>query len=182
METMRAAVAVLLLVACSDDTQGYPDAALPDARIDAPVDAATDAAIDAHPGLTEPYVNLPRIFAGAKAYWEQLPDGSTKQFPASQPLTTSPSLCCVFLGGACTPSPLYWTSPTWTALQFHIDVPFFYWYDFQSQGTDATATFAAHAYGDLNCDTVTSTYELHGSVDADGGVVGGTITATRPNE
>jgi hypothetical protein len=40
----------------------------------------------------------------------------------------------------------------------------------------------ARNYGNLNCNAITSTYELRGSIDADGGVVGGTITVTRPNE
>ena len=178
----------LLLVACGDDSTLPIDAARPDARIDAPADAALDAPIDAeidafadaHPGLMEPYIYLPLMFAGAKAYWEQLPDGGVKQFPLST--VPTPGSCCVFPDSACYPSPLYWTSATWTALGFHIDDRFFFGYEFLSGGSDNTATFAARAYGDLDCDNVLSTYEIRGSIDSDGGVVGGTITAIQPNE
>ena len=180
---MRLLVSACVFVACGDDNV-TPDAARIDAPIDAsrdaPADAAIDVAADAHPALTEPYVYLPMMFAGAKAYWEQLPDGGSKQFPPTTAAT--PGSCCVFPEGACEPSPLYWSSFTWTALQFHIDGPSYFEYQFTSGGSDSTATFTARAYGDLNCDNILSTYEIRGSIDSDGGVVGTPITATNPNE
>ena len=172
-----------VLTGCGDDTQPTVDAATPDAAArDAPADAATDAAIiDANPLLMEPYENLPRIFAGAKAYWEQLPAGSPKHFPPpAGPVEAA--TCCRMPQGYCVPDPSLWTSNTWIEMQFHIDVPFYFQYSFDSAGTDATATFVARAFGDLNCNNVLSTYEIHGSIDADGGVTGGVITAINPNE
>jgi hypothetical protein len=91
-----------------------------------------------------------------------------RQFPVSTLVTPS---CCVSPGGKCIPSNLYWTALSWQSLHFSVDDPFYYSYQFQSGGTDKTATFRAQAFGDLTCDTVLSTYERIGSVDAGGNVV-----------
>ena len=66
-----------------------------------------------------------------------------------------------------------WTAQTWTALNFSVDDPFYYSYAYASSGTDTGSKFTAGAYGDLNCDSVTSTYERAGSVDAQFNVTGG---------
>ena len=169
----------LLVVGCGDDS-AVPDGPLT-TMPDAPADAPLVMPPDANPLLREPFEYLPRIYDGAKNYWESLPAGSPKQFPPSvgpAPAAT----CCGFPGAICPPDSTLWTSQTWQDLQFHIDVPESFQYDFQSGGADATATFVAHAYGDLDCDTILSTYEIHGTIDADGGVVGGVITSTNPDE
>ena len=123
---------------------------------------------------TEPLLNIRKMYDSAVLYYDGEHSDSTaqilaRQFPTSSALT--PGSCCVFPGGKCVPSPTFWQTPTWNALHFSVDDPFYYAYQFVSGGTDRTATFSAQAFGDLTCDTVLSTYERTGSVDTVGNVV-----------
>ena len=60
-----------------------------------------------------------------------------------------------------------WQNPTWVALQFNIDQPFYFQYGFISQGSGINARFTARAQGDLNCDAIMSSYEITGHVTPD---------------
>ena len=67
----------------------------------------------------------------------------------------------------------YWSSPTFTALNFSVDDPFYFQYEYTSGGSDATATFNAEAQGNLNCDATDSLFRRSGSVTSDFNVTGG---------
>ncbi len=97
---------------------------------------------------------LNRIRLGAEAYRAE--HGA---FPPSTPLTPAdPTACCE----KCAPDSALWQSETWTALHFSMDDPHFYTYQFANQGDHAIA----RAVGDLDCDGVTSIFEL--TISADG--------------
>ena len=86
------------------------------------------------------------------------------RFPASAPLTPAHTAC---QGGERTkhvPTPEMWNHPTWRALNFIVDYPSLYQYEYLSDGK----SFTARAVGDLNCDGVFSTFERVGRIDDDG--------------
>ena len=118
----------------------------------------------------ESTMNVKRIYDGARAYYEE-----TGQFPDTPQVSTVPALgsCCGTPRGKCAPDPSLWTDPSWQALRFSMDDPHYYSYRYEKEGSGSSAIFTAGAYGDLDCDTVYSTFELVGSIRADGTVVGG---------
>lgn len=59
-----------------------------------------------------------------------------------------------------------WSHPTWRALNFKIDSPHRYQYEYVSDGK----SFTARAIGDLDCDGVLSTFERVGLIDRDGNI------------
>jgi hypothetical protein len=69
--------------------------------------------------------------------------------------------------------PAAWQTPTWHALNFSVDDPFYYWYRYDSSGTDNTSTFSAWAFGDLDCDGTYSTFMRLGKVSTNSDVSGG---------
>jgi hypothetical protein len=75
--------------------------------------------------------------------------------------------------GKCSPAASNWTNASWQALNFAVDDPFYYQYNYTSNGQGTGSQFTAGAYGDLNCDTVTSTFERIGNVDPQFNVNGG---------
>jgi hypothetical protein len=62
-------------------------------------------------------------------------------------------------------SPDLWKHPTWRALDFAVEVPHPYKYEYVSSGVGDNAMFTARAIGDLNCDGVFSTFERMGTID-----------------
>lgn len=69
-----------------------------------------------------------------------------------------------------TPDAGQFSAPTWQALNFSVDDPFFLQYEYVSSGTGAAAKFTARAIGDADCDGVEAIYEVQGSVAKDGTV------------
>ena len=76
-------------------------------------------------------------------------------------------------GDKCPPNATNFTADTWSALNFSVDDPFYFRYQYDSAGVETAANFQAWAYGDLDCDTTLSTYQRSGSVLADRSVTGG---------
>jgi type IV pilus assembly protein PilA len=129
----------------------------------------------------EAVTNVKKLYDGARSYFEEEMNGRgsvtpiAKQFPDnSGTLRQEPALtaCCAGAGSKCTPDPTLWTDAAWQALKFSMDDPHYYSYYYQSSGTGTGASFSAGANGDLNCDTVYSTFELVGKVQSDGSVTG----------
>ena len=126
---------------------------------------------------TEAAMNVRKLYDSSVAYFESEHTDSSgttlsKQFPtAAGPAPTA--TCCGQPGGKCKPDNTLWTASTWASLNFSVDDPFYYQYQYLSGGTDTASTFKADAYGDLNCDTILSTFERLGSVDASFNVTGG---------
>ena len=92
-------------------------------------------------------------------------EGADGSFPASQAATPAVGSCCGQPGDRCDPrlSVEAWKSPTWTALGFSLDEPFYYSYQFDSAVTKVEASFSAWAFGDLDCDGTQDAWE-----DSDG--------------
>ena len=111
----------------------------------------------------EATMNLRKIFDSSVSYYEAehaTSDGQivARQFPTTN--TWSPTTNCgTATGGKCNPATeaAAWRTATWAALNFSVDDPFYYSYQFRSAGTGSSATFSAEAQGDLDGD---STYSL----------------------
>lgn len=104
-----------------------------------------------------------------------------KQFPASVGPSPGPT-CCGNPGDKCQPSPSNFADPTWMALNFAVDDPFYYVYQYVSSGTDATAKFEGRAIGDLDCDGVHSLFSRSGTVQADRSISGGGLHSENDTE
>ena len=108
---------------------------------------------------TEPLMNLRKIYDSSVTYFESehaAQNGNilARQFPATVAWSPAQGICCSNTGQKCNPS-LYaaqWTGGSWTALNFSVDDPFYFSYQYDSAGTEAAAVFTASSSGDLNCD------------------------------
>jgi type IV pilus assembly protein PilA len=109
---------------------------------------------------TEPLMNLRKLYDSSVTYYEtEHADQSGKilarQFPVSVAWTpTGPGICCNDPGQKCNPATyaVQWSNSSWTALNFSVDDPFYYSYQYDAAGADTAAHFTASASGDLNCD------------------------------
>mgnify|MGYP003572934563 CR=1 FL=1 len=133
-----------------------------------------------------------KIYDGARAYYMDRNGRATMgqadggaQFPES--VAVSPgqggnAYCCDGNGGdKCEPNQAKWADPTWTALQFSVDDPHYYVYQYTADNT--VPEFTAFAYGDLDFDGEPSLFSMYGvviSVYADGPA--GTAAIFRQNE
>ncbi len=115
---------------------------------------------------------LKKMYDGARmSYMDPSidPDNpSAPQAPGFPPESVGPTpalgQCCA-QGEKCAPDAAQWDHPTWIALQFSVDDPHFFSYEYKV--IDPAKEFVVRAYGDLDCDGQYSTYEMRGVV-ADG--------------
>jgi type IV pilus assembly protein PilA len=126
---------------------------------------------------SEATTNVRRMYEAAVAYYDgEHLDASgnslPRSFPPSATLTPAAPPCA---GGKdhYDPDPEQWKQPGWQALNFAIDEPHQYRYEFISGGTGKSAWFTARAVGDLDCDGVSATFERMGTVDSFNNVDGG---------
>jgi len=109
---------------------------------------------------TEATMNIRKLYDSSVTYFEgehanQAGSILPKQFPTSVGWTPNgPGICCGDPGQKCAPAKYaaQWNNTSWTALNFSVDDPFYYSYQYDSTGTDSTSNFSASASGDLNCD------------------------------
>ena len=102
------------------------------------------------------------------------PDG--KPLTPRFPLTTSPTPprpFCEDGDDGFVPRPEDWQQPGWRELDFAVEGPHRYRYEFVSQGEGPDAIFTARVLGDLDCDGVLSTFERSGYIDERGDIVTG---------
>jgi type II secretory pathway pseudopilin PulG len=85
-----------------------------------------------------------------------------RQFPISVGVTPA----VVPAARHVTDAPGTWRQPTWEALSFAIDDPHYFSYQYDSEGSGATASFTARALGDLDGNGVRSTFERSGRSNA----------------
>ena len=87
-------------------------------------------------------------------------------FPQVNAITTPGTSCCqqnFEQKKKCAPDPTVWDTPEWKALEFSmVTEPFLFQYGYSF--TSAGAGFEATATGDTNCNGVTVTYTLNGSI------------------
>lgn len=117
--------------------------------------------------------NLEKLWKASFAYYltEHANTSQTiigRQFPDSMAETPGINACCGNPGDKCDPLAVAskWKVATWDALNFSVDDPFYFWYRYDSAGTDTVANFSAWAFGNLDCDTNYSTFLRGGHVDA----------------
>jgi type IV pilus assembly protein PilA len=119
---------------------------------------------------SEAQVQIRKIYGASRTYI--LDEHRTKagaliagQFPESVAATPAAN-CCASPGGKCISAPATWNDPTWQALQFALDDPHYFRYEYESTGSTspgAGSRFTARALGDLDCDGVNfSTFEMMG--------------------
>ena len=127
----------------------------------------------------EATMNVRKLFDSSVAYYEGEHSNVTgtplaKQFPTSVgPSPGAAGSCCGNAGDKCVPATTNFNNDSWSALNFSVDDPFYYVYQYVSAGTDTSSTFQAWAFGDLDCDKIYGTYERSGSVMSDRSVSGG---------
>jgi hypothetical protein len=123
---------------------------------------------------------LQRIYRGAAVYYARTDRLSAAaeplpcQFPANQGVTPIEGTCCMMLGGPdkdnddlCDADAAAWDEPSWAGLGVRMAEPHAFVYGFVSVGTLGTARFTASAYGDQDCDTLQSTFQVQGLVPGD---------------
>ena len=118
----------------------------------------------------EATANIEKIAKGAIAYFEKNHvergvDGKSKekQFPLSATEPAAIAAFCAAGSQKVSPEGLF-TDDSWAALNFSMGDPFQFQYEWISKGAGNAATFTAGAHGDLDCDTVTSTFEISAKV------------------
>jgi type IV pilus assembly protein PilA len=129
----------------------------------------------------EATMNVRKLFDSSVSYFETEHSDKTgailaKQFPV--PVGPTPGTTCCKSGtpgGKCKPDPTLFqdTNGSWAALNFSVDDPFYYQYEYKSTAGDLASKFEAYAYGDLDCDTILSTFMRNGTIMTDWSVSGG---------
>jgi prepilin-type N-terminal cleavage/methylation domain-containing protein len=129
---------------------------------------------------TEAVGHLNKEWAGSLTYYEtdHMSAGGTplaKQFPgpsaAWDPGVTSECGCAT--GGRCPGGNAIWnTDKVWQALSFSLADPYNYLPGYSGSGVGSAAQFTAFAKGDLNCNTVLSTFARTGLINGNGDVTG----------
>ena len=133
----------------------------------------------------EATMNVRKLFDSSVSYFEgehadKGGNAIAKQFPTKVGITPA-STCCGNAGDKCVPNATNFqdTNGTWSSLNFSVDDPFYFRYQYDSAGTDTNSNFQAWAFGDLDCDSILSTYERSGSVMSDRSVSGGSGLYTK---
>ena len=129
----------------------------------------------------EATMNIRKIFDSSVAYYEGEHAGTdnsilAKQFPVNVgPTPGAANTCCGGTGGKCKPDPSNFQDAggSWAALNFSVDDPFYYVYQYTSGGLDTLANFQGWAFGDLDCDGIYATFMRGGSVMSDRSISGG---------
>ena len=133
---------------------------------------------------TEAGMNIAKMHQSAVAYFDAEHADITqttivRQFPDPDGPTPAKGSCCGQTGDKCAPVPASWQTATWTALNFSVDDPHYFSYEFESSGSEQNSVFKAWAYGDLDCDGTYSTFMRGGKIDAERNVTGGAGLFTR---
>jgi type IV pilus assembly protein PilA len=129
----------------------------------------------------EATMNIRKIFDSSVAYYEGEHSNTAnailaKQFPGSVgPSPGAANTCCAGTGGKCKPDPTNFqdAAGSWASLNFSVDDPFYYVYQYVGTGLDTSATFNGYAFGDLDCDGIYATFMRGGSVMTDRSISGG---------
>lgn len=126
---------------------------------------------------SEATMNIRKMFDASVSYYNEerfARDGTPlpRAFPPSTTITPFQDRCAT---GAdkYAPDPKAWDQPGWLALNFALDDPHYYRYEYVSSGSGPGAAFTARAIGDLDCDGVYSTFERVGVVDDENNIQGG---------
>jgi prepilin-type N-terminal cleavage/methylation domain-containing protein len=119
---------------------------------------------------TEASLQLNKIAKNSKVLYNTNASFST----ASEALTPG-TACCANADKKCPYTPADWAVSGWQALDFQLDEPHLFQYQYDGGATAATAL----AVGDLDCDNNTIQYTLN--LNADQGNASAVITEPAPN-
>lgn len=124
-------------------------------------------------------MNLRKIYDSSVAYFyadHVTSDGQVldHQFPTTNAWSPTTN-CGTATGGKCNPATEApaWRTATWVALNFSVEDPFYYAYQYNSTGTASTSSFSAEAQGDLDGDATYSLFRRTGSITLDNNTVTG---------
>jgi hypothetical protein len=127
--------------------------------------------------------HLNRMWLGSVTYYEtdhflQAQTGTTtlpKQFPGpvSEEVGNGGPDCCSNPGGKCPANDPAFEGAVWQALDFGIADPYNFMPVYRSVGQAGAAVFTAQAIGNLDCDSVRSTFTRIGGIGPSGEVGGG---------
>jgi prepilin-type N-terminal cleavage/methylation domain-containing protein len=116
----------------------------------------------------EAVMNLRSMYDGAAAYYVSEHSDQTgtiiaKQFPGSAGPTPTimPGWAGTDVGGKHPATPGEWAAPEWAALDFLVTDPYRFQYSFSSSGTAPNQVAALTAQGDLNHNSIYSTFQRH---------------------
>ncbi|ACY16653.1 type IV pilin protein [Haliangium ochraceum] len=136
-----------------------------------------------------------KVHDGAISYYHNPPQTSfgtpAKGFPITQALTPTAACCQPGVQEKCpadAAEAAEWAaSNTWKSLNFSMDSPHYYQYEFLDNDPAGELTgsplFVAGAEGDLDCDGVTGRFEMGAEVTADGDLKSSSaIRRTNENE
>ena len=119
---------------------------------------------------TEASLQLNKIAKNSKVMYN-----TTSSFSTASEALTPGTDCCSGTNKHCPYSAADWAVSGWQALDFQLDEPHLFQYQYDGGSTAATA----YAVGDLDCDGTSITYTLN--LTADQGNAGATITEPPPN-
>jgi hypothetical protein len=119
--------------------------------------------------------NLEDLFDRSVTYFQ-----IHRKFPAEA--GPVPERLCAGPDGMSRAGPAAWDHPTWKALGFRLEGPFFYRYSYRSEGEGPGATVTIVAEGDLDCNGVLSRFEKSGTADPGGTVAGRPVSSERAFE
>jgi hypothetical protein len=134
-------------------------------------------AVGAKTRTTEATQMVKKLYDGARAYYMDGSSGAAAlggarmaaQFPEPSAGPVPPlGTCCKQEGRQCQPAAQLWTDEVWVALQFSVDDPHYYSYEYKVDNkAKGGPTFTVSAYGDLDCDGVYSTFRMTGVVNSE---------------
>ena len=101
-------------------------------------------------------------------------------FPGLAAGPTPPLGACCQQGGTCQPDAALWAGEPWKTLEFSVDEPSHYSYEYKPAANGKT--FTVMAYGDLDCDGNYSTFSMTGSTDSTSGPPQGEVVRTNETE
>ena len=93
---------------------------------------------------TEATMNIRKLYDSSVSYYEDEHANRSgqpiaKQFPENAGPTPTENSCCGQAGDKCAHSPTAWaTSVSWNALNFSVDDPHYFWYQYVKTGTERT--------------------------------------------
>ncbi|MSP58976.1 MAG: pilin [Myxococcales bacterium] len=129
----------------------------------------------------EATMNIRVIYDSAIAYHHTIhADAAGKvlafQFTDAQSISPALGTCCGSPGFKCAPNPAHWRTPTWQALNFSVDEPFYFSYQTVhalGAGSKVGDFSQVQAMGDLNCDGATSFFQRTLTLDGEVQIRGG---------
>jgi len=125
---------------------------------------------------SEASLQLNKIAKNAKAYYI-----TNASFPATAAALTPTTSCCAqnYDGKSkkCQAQASDWTTPEWRELDFQVDEPHYFQYEYNPASSGAS--FTAYGVGNLDCDATSISYTLVGA--APNGNPAMNITEPSPN-